>query len=1184
MLGAKTEHQMTAPRHIPALGGGNLPILPRSLARGERSFRWSPASTLLAASRPCNVEAFNDVLDVSAQVVSAVSVPSGHSYGEGTANLAYPIAPTNLPELCALIINVSSSEISNYRFGLFLPTQWNSRFLAVGNGAFSGGINWLDMGSGVRYGHAVMSTDTGHNSSAVDLTWALNNQERKKDFGYRAMHGSVELAKRLTEAYYGERISYSYYSGASTGGRQGLKEAQISPASFDGLLIGAPAWYTSHLQTWSTKVALYNLPVTDKRRVDPSFFGTLANEVIRQCDEVDGLKDGIQFCRDIPSACLTAEQEETIRNVYSGFYAEGKLAFPGMGLSSEAQWSFLLGGAAPTPFGDAYIQYFLYDNPDWHWTQWNDSIVWQADEVDPGNCTADGYDMTELKERGGKILMYHGAADALIPPGSSKLFYERVTRAMGGIGTLRDWFRYFEVPGLQHVTGTVVDAPWYFAGAGSQGRLSTSTYSTPGFEDSKHDALLALMAWVETGTAVDELVATTWKSQADPASGVLRQRPLCPFPERQTYKGSGNPDMTSGELPQQQNGLHAPESDETVEDRIAQPNCADADEASGSDLASLKYSLLGPSLTKAGQDKVDQSKVAEIIYNASKGSKFFNREEERDKALTVKIDQILAKKRQLEKLDLTRELKAADTLLAQFEASRDLTQHIVHLDCDAFYAAVEQLDRPELADLPFAVGGGVLTTCNYVARKFGCRSGMAGFVAKKLCPQLILLPLNFDKYNAKAAEVREILADYDPRFESASIDEAYLNITQYCIDHGMGAADVVSQMRKEIHEKTRITVSAGIAANARLAKICSNMNKPNGQFVLPRNREAIMEFMRDLSCRHVNGIGRVLERELRAVGINTCGDVYTQRQFVEKLFGEKTYNFLMRCYLGLGRTNIQPAEEYERKSVGTERTFRDMDDPAQLREQLRRIAEELEKDMRRAECKGRTLCIKVKLHTYEVLTRQVAPPKAVCLADDLYNYSLPMLVKLEQEVPGLKLRLMGLRCTHLLSTKKPDTMAFLGFRPRRSDSAEAGGSAGESKTTKAKFIGEEWEEWPPEALEDVPADHAERSSGADSPFHRHGKEILPNPKKEQQPAEEASEEFWDCPICNRPQTPDERQFNEHIDLCLSRQTIRDTVQQVAASNPSPTKTAAPEAKKTKEKKRGRQPTLVDPRQKKLRFG
>ncbi|KAJ3508544.1 hypothetical protein NM208_g15806 [Fusarium decemcellulare] len=483
--------------------------------------------------------------------------------------------------------------------------------------------------------------------------------------------------------------------------------------------------------------------------------------------------------------------------------------------------------------------------------------------------------------------------------------------------------------------------------------------------------------------------------------------------------------MTSLDQPEEKPPLQPTEALEVIAETPETEEAKDVPEDAEDDaFKTLKYSLLGPSLLKAGQDKVDQTKVSEIIYNASKGSKFFNREEVRDKVLTQKIEQIIARRTELEKRDLTRDLRNADRLIAELELSRDLTQHIVHVDCDAFYAAVEQLDRPELKDLPFAVGGGVLTTCNYLARKFGCRSGMAGFVAKKLCPSLILLKPNFEKYNAKAHEVREVLVNYDPRFESASIDEAYLNITEYCQEHHMDPAEVVEQMRREVHERTNITVSAGIAANAKLAKICSNMNKPNGQYVLPSDRNAIMTFMRDLPTRKVNGIGRVLERELLEIGIKTCGDLYAQRQFINPLFGDKTSEFLFKCYLGLGRTKIQPAEEYERKSVGTESTFRDMSDPTKLRDKLRWTAEELEKDMKRAECKGRTLCLKVKLHTFEVLTRQAVLPRSIWLADDLYNYALPILTKLEQDIPGMKLRLMGLRCTHLVSTKKPDTMAF----------------------------------------------------------------------------------------------------------------------------------------------------------------
>ncbi|KAI3390236.1 hypothetical protein diail_11388, partial [Diaporthe ilicicola] len=471
--------------------------------------------------------------------------------------------------------------------------------------------------------------------------------------------------------------------------------------------------------------------------------------------------------------------------------------------------------------------------------------------------------------------------------------------------------------------------------------------------------------------------------------------------------------------------------------------------------ATLKYSLLGPSLTKAGQDSVDQKKVSEIIYSASKGSKYFNREEEKDKLLTVKIDRILDKKRQLEKLDLSRELRRADALIAELELTRNLGQYIVHLDCDAFYAAVEQLDRPELKDLPFAVGVGVLTTCNYVARQFGCRSGMAGFVAKRLCPDLISLPLNFEKYTAKANEVRQVVAEYDPRFESASIDEAYLNITGYCQDHNMSPEDAVAQMRRQVHLRTSITVSAGIASNAKLAKIASNVNKPNGQFVLPNDRAAIMTFMRELPCRKVNGIGRVWERELKAIGVQTCGDIYGQRQFLSPLFGEKAFEFLVQCYLGLGRTDVQPAEEYERKSVGTESTFHDISEPKQLREKLRWTAQELEKDMRKAGCKGRTLVLKVKLDTYQVYTRQTVLPKAVNLADDLYNHALPVLAKIEQEMPDMRIRLMGLRCTHLVSTKRPDTTAFFGLKPRAGSASNEPGKVLRKTTQVELECGEE---------------------------------------------------------------------------------------------------------------------------------
>ncbi|CAK1354324.1 DNA polymerase kappa [Cercospora beticola] len=634
-----------------------------------------------------------------------------------------------------------------------------------------------------------------------------------------------------------------------------------------------------------------------------------------------------------------------------------------------------------------------------------------------------------------------------------------------------------------------------------------------------------------------------------------------------------------------------------------------------SEHTSLKYHLLGPSLTKSGQDGVDQKKVSEIIYNASKGSKYFNNEETKDKTLTVKINSILAKKRELERVEaqggLKKELKKADDYIAKLEYERDLSQAIVHIDCDAFYAAVEELDNPELKNVPFAVGKGVLTTCNYEARKFGCRSGMAGFVADKLCPQLIHVPLNFEKYTAKAKEVRAVLEQYDPRFESASIDEAYLNVTEYCKEHNMDPEDAVSQMRQQVHQETKITISAGIAANAKLAKICSNKNKPNGQFKLPSERTTILNFMRDLPTRKVNGIGRVLERELDAIGIKTCGDIYPRRHYINRLFGEKTFEFLMGVYLGLGRTDVRPAEEHERKSVGTESTFHDMSDPQELRDKLRHTAESLEEDLQRTEFKGRTLCLKIKLHTYEVFTRQVQPPKAVYTADDLYNYSLPMLQKLEKEMPGMKLRLMGLRCTHLVSMKKGD-VDFFG-RARQANTFKAS----ENNTPEVELDEDGWQKWPDtefedaareerqqemheleqlsqeyekNALKDKPPDASDAKTflqskgiGVGNDYTRYGngfawRALLEDEAKKEAEASPPKKpiEQWDCPICSLPQAADERKFNEHIDGCLSRQTIKEIVKDPASPSREPDKKPLHPLLQasTSKKKRGRPPGLA----------
>ncbi|OAA53639.1 Tannase/feruloyl esterase [Niveomyces insectorum RCEF 264] len=499
----------------------------------------------------CNAAFFEQALPEHAALERVETVAAGGTFGEGAANLPYPVGPTNLPPLCALVVNVTSSPSSSYRFGLLLPDAWNDRFLAVGNGGFAGGINWLSAGSGTHYGFAVVSTDTGHNSSVTDATWALNEPEKQADWGWRSLHGSVALGKTLTAAYYGNRIRYAYYSGCSTGGRQGLKEVQIDPDSFDGALIGSAAWDTDNLNTYVTQLGIYDLPVGAPNFINYTRFPVIGAEIVAQCDGADGVLDGIVSapercnvdysrlqCGSPTSAlnasvCFTSEQIQTIQNIYSDWRSKetGDYLYSGLLPGSEDMWyaGTLLGGTEPSPFGVGFAQDFLYGDPGWQWQTFNDSIVADAHRVQPGQATADQYDLSAFRNGGGKIIMYHGLADGLVPTKGSELYYNRTEQVMGN--DIDDFLRLYLVPGMQHCYDTAVDAPWYINGEFQADLMGTDVWSVPGFVDAKHDALLALLEWTEHGRAPTDIVATTWVTPTNASSGVLRQRPLCPYPQ-----------------------------------------------------------------------------------------------------------------------------------------------------------------------------------------------------------------------------------------------------------------------------------------------------------------------------------------------------------------------------------------------------------------------------------------------------------------------------------------------------------------------------------------------------------------------------------------------------------------------------------------------------------------------------
>lgn len=214
----------------------------------------------------CSLSSVQQYAPEGATALRAQSLPDQSSFSD-PSEVAYPETTSGLPALCLLTFNVTSSPTSSYRFGLFLPEAWNGRFAAVGNGGLAGGINWPSMGTMVKYGFAVVSTDTGHNGTSFDGRFALRGNETITDNNYRAMHGSVVHAKEIVQQYYARNITYSYYNGCSTGGRQGLVEVERYPEDFDGVLAGAPAWESGKIAGFFVQVGIINLPNTSDHHI-----------------------------------------------------------------------------------------------------------------------------------------------------------------------------------------------------------------------------------------------------------------------------------------------------------------------------------------------------------------------------------------------------------------------------------------------------------------------------------------------------------------------------------------------------------------------------------------------------------------------------------------------------------------------------------------------------------------------------------------------------------------------------------------------------------------------------------------------------------------------------------------------------------------------------------------------------
>ena len=291
------------------------------------------------------------------------------------------------------------------------------------------------------------------------------------------------------------------------------------------------------------------------------------------------------------------------------------------------------------------------------------------------------------------------------------------------------------------------------------------------------------------------------------------------------------------------------------------------------------------------------------------------------------------------------------------EHSTRPARHIIHLDMDCFYAAIEMRDRPSLRGKPIGVGGqrrGVLTTCNYEARAFGVHSAMPTFMALQRCPNLIVVPTRFDVYRREASIIRGILHRFTPLVEPLSLDEAYLDVTA----HPGASGPLAKVIRDMIFQKTRLTASAGIGPNKLVAKIASDVNKPNGQ--LEVTPEQVPVFMAQLPVRKIWGIGPATEKKLHEMGIETCGQLQEfSRIELQQHFGRWGIE-LYDLVRGIDHRPVEP--DRPRKSLSTEETFSyDLETLPQCTEQVGQLYEELMAELAQKEPKRAVTKIFLKL-------------------------------------------------------------------------------------------------------------------------------------------------------------------------------------------------------------------------------
>lgn len=476
----------------------------------------------------------------------------------------------DLPQFCRVHGFVHPVPDSNIGFEIWLPLgKWSGRLHMVGNGAYMSRIYWPELANRIRQGDVGVATDTGHEGGS--LMFGVGHPQRIVDWGQRAVHATVAIAKLVTRAYFGSPPRYSYFSGCSTGGEQALSEAQRYPGDFDGIIAGDPGNYRTTLNMAFLWQFEKNHPSGDDAHplLGVADLQLLHAAVMNTCDAVDGVKDGVisdprdchfdaasLLCKQgTKGHCLSAEQVSAIRAMYAGPSdpVTGAQIYPGYTLGSEGivvepgqklpgwteYWANPLKPREPQRAD--FFSYWVFANPAWNWWRFD----WHADpaivtaaigpQVDAANP-----DLQAFADHGGKLIMFMGWADPVGSAFAAPEYYSRVEELtanhMGvkdAVPAVQKYFRLYMIPGMGHCAG----------GPGPTNFSTATRDSTPPVRDATHDMTVALEDWVEKDEAPGSLIGTHYADKEK--TTIAFQRPLCVYPAVARYIGGDVKEATS---------------------------------------------------------------------------------------------------------------------------------------------------------------------------------------------------------------------------------------------------------------------------------------------------------------------------------------------------------------------------------------------------------------------------------------------------------------------------------------------------------------------------------------------------------------------------------------------------------------------------------------------------------------